>query len=115
MSASPYKRMANKFGAIKTNGYASKKEARRAAELKLLERAGEITNLHEQVKFGLLPKQTRSDGSMERKVEYIADFTYEDTVTGKCIVEDVKGMRLPEYIIKRKLMLYIHVITVLET
>lgn len=47
--------MANKYGAVKTRGYDSKKEAQRADELRLLERAGEISELQEQVRFELIP------------------------------------------------------------
>ena len=83
----------------------SRKEARRYQELRLLERAGEIQNLQRQVKFELLPSQ-RFDGKViERPVNYIADFTY--TENGKLVVEDTKGFRTKEYILKRKMMLYL--------
>lgn len=45
---------------------------------------------------------------------YIADFVYTDAATGKLVVEDAKGMRTRDYIIKRKLMLYIHGIKIRE-
>ena len=48
-------------------------------------------------------------------VNYIADFVYEDARTGETVVEDVKGIRTKEYIIKRKLMMYVHGIKILET
>lgn len=84
----------------------SKKEAARYSELRLLERAGAIRNLRRQVKFELIPSQ-RIDGKVvERPCAYIADFVYEHD--GETIVEDTKGVRTPEYVIKRKLMLYIH-------
>jgi hypothetical protein len=88
----------NKFRNKKTNGYASKKEANRAAELKLLEKAGVILELREQYKFELIPKQ---EG--ERSVCYIADFVYYDNEKKCSVVEDVKGMKTRDYIIKRKL------------
>lgn len=94
------------------NTYDSKKEARRHAELLLLQRAGQITNLETQVKFELLPSQ-RIDGKVvERPVAYVADFKYLEN--GKVVVEDVKGMKTKDYIIKRKLMLYIHHIQIKE-
>ena len=97
----------SKYGNRKTtwNGveYDSAKEARRAAELRLMQRAGIISDLREQVKFELIPAQRR-DGKTERPVNYIADFVY--TENGETVVEDVKGMRTKEYIIKRKLMLW---------
>ena len=69
--------------------------------LMMLERAGKIEDLREQVRYEILPKQ---DG--ERAVHYIADFAYTDVKTEQEIVEDVKGVRTKEYILKRKLMLY---------
>ena len=74
----------------------SKKEGNRYCELKLLERAGQITDLKLQVPFEICPSQQG-----ERAIKYIADFTY--TESGKKIVEDVKGKRTDVYIIKRKL------------
>ena len=102
----------SKYGNIKTTTsdgitHDSIKEANRWCELKLLERAGKIRLLQRQVKFELIPKQ---DG--ERAVFYIADFTYIED--GKYVVEDVKGKRTKEYIIKRKLMRWIHGINIKE-
>lgn len=101
----------------------SKKEARRYQELKLLEKSGEIENLSRQVKFVLIPAQ-REAGTMtkrgnikpgkliERECAYIADFYYKEN--GIPVVEDTKGYRTKEYIIKRKLMLHIHGIRIRE-
>ena len=83
----------------------SKKEATRFAELKLLQRAGEIFDLQRQVPFTLIPKQTRDGKTIERPCVYKADFVYKDK-DGTEIVEDVKGMKTKEYIIKRKLLLW---------
>ena len=77
----------------------SAKEARRYLDLRLLERSGEIGSLERQVKYELLPKNGR-----ERSVHYVADFRYEEN--GKLVVEDVKGVRTREYILKRKLFKY---------
>ena len=85
----------------------SKKELARYKELELLERAGEISNLRRQVEFELIPKQPG-----ERKAVYTADFVY--TENGKEIVEDVKGMKTRDYIIRRKLMLFRHGIRIKE-
>lgn len=87
----------------------SKREAQRYAELQLLQRAGEIRDLSMQVEFELIPKQ---DG--ERACKYKADFVYHMADTGKMVVEDVKGKRTREYIIKRKLMLWRHGIKIVE-
>ena len=90
----------------------SLKEARRFNELVLLERAGLIQDLQTQVKFELIPSQ-RIDGKVvEYACNYIADFVYSQD--GKTVVEDTKGFKTKDYIIKRKLMLYIHGIRIHE-
>lgn len=90
----------------------SKRELKRWQELKLLEKAKQIFNLRRQVKYELIPKQRHSDDTMERAVTYVADFVY--TASLHTVVEDCKGFRTPEYVIKRKLMLRVHGITVKE-
>lgn len=109
--ASPKKR--NKYGARRSGGYDSRKEHSRANELKLMQRAGLISNLREQVKYVLIPAQRDSSGKLlERECAYYADFVYDrDGVT---VVEDTKGFRTPEYKIKRKLMLRVHGISITE-
>lgn len=93
----------------------SKKEARRYQELLLLEKAGVIKNLSRQVKFVLIPSQRNENGKVvERECSYKADFTYEEEGGIKTVVEDVKGYRTKEYIIKRKLMLYQYGIRIRE-
>lgn len=122
--------MRNKYKAIKctVNGieFDSRKEARRFQELSLLERAGEILNLRRQVKYILIPAQYETyerygkkgqrlkDGKrlLEKECSYIADFVYEEG--GKLVVEDTKGIKTKDYIIKRKLMLYINGIKIKE-
>ena len=100
----------NKKTTIGNEKYDSRKEARRYLELKRLEEQGEISELRKQVKFELIPKQ---DG--ERAVRYYADFTY--IQNGELVVEDVKSPVTREngvYVIKRKLMLYKHGISIKE-
>ena len=92
----------------------SKKEANRWAELKLLERAGEISFLERQPSFVLIPKQVRDGKVIERQTVYKADFTCQDNKTGETVVEDVKGVRTKEYSLKRKLMLWEYGIMVKE-
>ena len=92
--------------------YDSAKEARRGAELRLLERAGKIQDLCAQVKYTLIPAQKRDGKVIERAVTYIADFVYKEN--GDTVVEDAKGVRTKEYIIKRKLMLWEHGIQIKE-
>ena len=91
----------------------SNREADRYCELKLLEKAGLIKNLQCQVRFELIPPLKKTGEKTERAVFYIADFTYEEN--GDLVVEDVKGMRTREYIIKRKLMIWRHGIWIKET
>lgn len=98
----------SKYGNRRTRGYDSKRESRRAQTLHLWQQAGAISNLKEQVKFELVPKQ---EG--ERSVTYIADFTYIEN--GQLVVEDAKGFRTPYYVIKRKLMKHVFGITIRET
>ncbi len=80
----------------------SQKEYERWCELRLLERAGVITNLQRQVPFEVIPKQ-----ATEEACKYVADFVYEEN--GKTVVEDVKGYKKGAaynlFVIKRKLML----------
>lgn len=129
--------MAWNYHKIKTNKYKnqniivnnikfdSKKEANRYFELRTLEKSGKIADLQRQVKYVLIPAQREADhigprggiikGKLiERECSYIADFVYKDLEKGELIVEDTKGFRTPEYIIKRKLMLYQYGIRIKE-
>lgn len=101
----------------------SKKEAKRFQELSLLEKAGAIRNLQRQVKYILIPTQREPDvigkrggikkGSViEKECAYYADFVYEEN--GQTVVEDTKGMRTTDYVIKRKLMLHVFGIKIRE-
>ena len=81
----------------------SQKEYRRFRELSLLERAGKITELQRQVKFELIPSQRMDGKVVERACSYVADFVYMEN--GKKVVEDTKGFKTKDYIIKRKLLL----------
>lgn len=99
---------ANKKTEIDGVLFDSRKEAGRYQELRLLERAGEITDIERQVTYELIPKQQG-----ERAVKYIADFRYKDK-DGQVVVEDVKGYKTEVYKIKRKLMLHRHGIRIRE-
>ena len=113
----------NKYNARRVGSHASRKEHRRAAQLQMMQRAGLISNLREQVRYQLIPAQYGTCGNdfkghttlvlLERPCSYIADFVYNDS-RGNLIVEDTKGMRTKEYIIKRKLMLRVHGIRIKE-
>jgi len=111
--------MRQKYNNTKYKGYDSRKEYNRGNELKLLQQAGEISNLKEQVAYELLPAQFEvvngKKKCVERSVKYIADFQYTDK-NGNVVVEDTKSKitKTAAYIIKRKLMLYIHGIKIKE-
>lgn len=83
----------------------SKLEARRFRELKLLERAKEIEQLQLQPEFELIPS-FKKNGKTIRKTIYKGDFSYIDKRTGKLIVEDTKGYKTKEYILKKKMFEY---------
>ena len=89
------------------------KEYRRFCELSLLAKAGKVTDLKRQVKFELIPSQRIDGKGVERPCSYVADFVYENE-KGRVVVEDTKGMKTKDYIIKRKLMLWVHGIRIQE-
>jgi hypothetical protein len=68
--------------------------------------AGRIAELRRQVPFSL-----HVNG--EHIAKYVADFTY--LRDGKRCVEDAKGHKTELYLMKRKLMLAVHGIEVIET
>lgn len=97
----------------------SKKEARRYIELLMLQKSGRISGLQRQKKFVLVPAQYEPETTgprggrikgklLEREVAYYADFVYFDEEEKDFVIEDTKGVRTPEYIIKRKLMLWLN-------
>lgn len=103
----------------------SMKEYGRYLDLLAMEKAGEIKDLRRQVKYILIPAQREPDTVgkrggikkgklLEREVAYFADFVYINIVSGEEIVEDTKGIRTTEYILKRKMMLYFHHIRIHE-
>lgn len=100
---------AMKYGNTKTtaNGekYASKREARRHAELLLLLRVGKIAGLTREVPFVLAPA-VKIDGEKRARpaVKYRADFVYSDVETGRIVVEDAKGVSTTVYRLKKHLM-----------
>ena len=102
--------MRNKYRAIKTTvdgiKFDSKKEAARYKVLKLLEKAGKITELELQPRYDLIVNLTKCGF-------YKADFRYFES--GKEVVEDVKGMKTPVYNLKKKLIKAIYGIVIFET
>lgn len=90
----------------------SKKEYLRYLDLRALEKGRVISDLKLQVKHTLLPPQLDEKGRYVHPVYYIADFEYMQN--GRRIVEDVKGFKTKDYIIKKKLLLYTEGITIRE-
>lgn len=129
----------NKYGAKKikdpATGYVfdSKHEFIRWCELRIMERAGKITNLRRQVKYELIPTQREKSTEVykagpqkglpkpgaviEKPCSYVADFTYIDE-DGNFVAEDVKGYKKGAaydlFSIKRKLLLLVHGIRLKE-
>lgn len=102
----------------------SRKEARRYLFLKHELEIGKISDLKRQVRFELIPAQREPDTvgprggvkkgrTIELACDYVADFVYRNE-DGATVVEDTKGMRTKDYVIKRKLMLYVHGIRIKE-
>lgn len=90
----------NKKVIVEDYVFDSLQESRRYKELKLLLKAGQISNLELQPHF-LLQDSFKKNGKTYRKIEYIADFKYIEN--GKTIVEDVKGLQTDVFKIKHKL------------
>jgi len=84
----------------------SQREAKRYGELKLLERAGEISGLQLQPRFPIVINGVKV-------CTYVADFQYR-TPSGP-VTEDVKGMKTPIYNLKKKLVKAVHGIEILES
>ncbi len=76
--------------------------------------AGCSSQKRERTKCGIAMKYKPTRIEIEKSCKYIADFVYTDNETGHTVVEDTKGMRTKDYIIKRKLMLYLHGIRIKE-
>lgn len=106
-------RTGNKYGAKKTRvdgiTFDSRREARRYQELQLLQRAGKIGDLQRQVRYELVVNGHKIG-------RYTADFVYWEY--GEEIVEDVKSpatKKARDYVLRKKLMLAIHGISIRET
>lgn len=117
-----------KYTSFDGQAFDSYKEYNRYNELEMLEKAGAISELKRQVKFVLIPAQyeqteevytkgprkgQKKDGKLlERECAYYADFTYKEN--GKLVVEDTKGVKTKDYILKRKMMLHFYGIRIRE-
>lgn len=89
----------SKYHAIPTTidgiPFASRAEANRYQELKIMERNGNISGLTLQVKYPIVINGVKV-------CTYVSDFDYHEN--GQAVTEDVKGVRTPVYKIKKKLV-----------
>ena len=107
----------NKYGNKKVTEdgmtFDSTKEYSRWKELKLMEKAGEITGLVRQLRIELIPKT-----KLYKAVSYIPDFVYFNKREGKTIYEDVKGYKggnaYQIFKLKKKILYWRHGIDVRE-
>lgn len=99
----------NKYGARRTDGFDSAKEARRYQDLKLMFHYGKIASLRLQPRFPL-------EVNCQLIATYVADFQYVDLKTLKVVVEDVKSKatKTTVYLLKKRLMKAIHNIDIKE-
>lgn len=112
-------RRKSKYGnkKAKANGrvFDSRTERSRYYTLQMLEKAGEISDLRIQVPFEIIPavyetvevqlktKTKQVQRVVQRAAYYVADFVYKDA-DGNEVVEDSKGFRTKEYLLKKKMM-----------
>ncbi len=112
----PPGKLPNKYHAEKVTidgiPFDSKKEGARYQQLKMLERAGQISNLTLQKVFELSPAAI-IHGRKKPPLRYIADFVYVEK--GQPVVEDCKGFRDAVYKIKRHLVKNVYGLDILET
>lgn len=113
------KKMRSKYGNRKAKArgkvFDSTMERSRYYTLSMLEKAGEISDLRMQVPYELIPaiyetqevqlktKTKQVQKLVQRATYYVADFVYKDA-EGNEVVEDVKGFRTAEYLLKKKMM-----------
>ena len=112
-------RMRRKYGNKKAKAsgkvFDSRRERSRYYTLQVLEKAGEISDLRMQVPFEIIPavyetvevqlktKTKQVQKLVQRAAHYVADFVYKDK-DGNMVVEDSKGFRTKEYLLKKKMM-----------
>lgn len=101
----------SKYGNKKTTidgiVFDSKKEAKRYCELKILERAKQISKLELQRPFNI-------EVNGAKVCKYVCDFYYLNT-DGVPVIEDCKGFKTATYRLKKKLMRAVYEIEILET
>lgn len=103
----------SKYGAVPKTidnvRFQSTAEARRYLKLKLLLKAGTITDLELQPRF---PLHVTNDTGRVHVGTYVGDFSYREA--GQRVIEDVKGVRTAMYRLKRKMVEAEYGITITE-
>lgn len=99
----------NKWGNVKTLAYGfmfdSKREAAAYGDLRVRQLAGEIQELQRQISYDLVVNGVLI-------CRYRADFVYVEG--GRSVIADAKGKATDVYRLKKKLMLAIHAIDIVE-
>ena len=99
---------AHKYGAKAANvgseKFSSRREARRWSDLQMLSRGGEIKDLRRQVKIALIGRSDMIRTPTGRVAHYVADFVYIDNRTGLEVIEDAKGFKTKEYLLKKAIL-----------
>lgn len=102
---------ANKYHSKKIDSadgkFDSAVEYKRWCYLKELRAEGRIENLVRQVPYTLIPAQYKEGKCLFRECRYVSDMEYDIVETGEHIVEDVKGIILPIFRLKQKMMFYL--------
>ncbi len=110
MAKPPYNKYGNTKVTVDGLKFDSKKEAKRWLDLKMLEKAGHIGGLKRQVPYLLEGRDGPILTPTGRRMKYLADFVYIDwkgtahIAIGSTVVEDAKGFRTPEYLIKKAIL-----------
>ncbi len=103
-----FSKSGNKYRNVKTEVdgiiFASKKEAWRYSELKLLERAGEISHLELQPRIKIVIGGVKVRLDTGRQVVYIGDFRYYDNTRKHFVIEETKGFKTPAYKLKKAMV-----------
>lgn len=102
-----YRKYGNKPQTIDGLRFDSRMEANRYIQLRVLEKAGVISQLAYHTRYGLVVNNVKIG-------IYEDDFSYFDQEMGRLVVEDVKGVKTPVYRLKKKLMLALHGIEIVE-
>ena len=107
MSWPSYRKFNNQPVIIEGRRFPSKAEGRRYEELRKGERAGIFRDLKCQPRFPIVING-------QKVCDYVADFKYYDVERNREVIEDVKGMKTPIYNLKKKLVLAVLGLEIVE-